>query len=796
LKNGCLIAFLLCTSLLCSQSYTVTGDVIDEQSKPVAFANILLLKVQDSTVISGTISNEAGAFEFNEIESSRYIIKISFISYEDSFYNMELTSDMKVPSIILKESIEALSEVEITYKKPTIKREVDRLVFNVEKTALSEGNMLEVLRSTPQVLVLDNAITVKGSTPTVYINDRRVHISASEIVELLEGTSASNIKSVEVITNPPARYDAESGVVLSIIMSKNLVTGYNGSIFSNFTQGVYPKTNVGMTNYFKGERINIFANYSYNSSHIDRMDQEEINYPGAQWKSQRDRDTKSETHNFSLNFDWDLSENDVISVSTNTQFLPYFKFVTQSRTDISPRVDDAIAKFNSENLSLDSKHNLGFDFDYVHVFKKDNARLSLNSHYTTYDYNREQHVETDYFLGNDSFFEANHFDSHSNQDTEILTTQIDYALPISESASFEIGAKVSNISSSSSIIHNDIIGNAEVLNLENTDTFKYDETVYAGYISYDTSGDKWSLSTGLRVEQTLIDAISITLNQTNDQNYLEWFPTANLGFQASDKVNLYTNYKRSIGRPSYSSLNPFKFYLNDNSFSTGNPALKPIFTDQFKLGVSINNMFTIESYYKKYDNNIFEIPIQDNVTNTLAYTTLNINFTEEIGLDLEAYFDVSNRWTTYIGASFYNYSDNATLLGSTFKRDKWSNYTLWSNDFSLLKDKSLSANFTLVYVHNTVQGLRVVGSRTETNLSFRKTMFKGKGSLSLAISDLFDTQDIYTATKFFNQNSSVNTDLDTRYIKLGFRYNFGNTRLSTNERASSVDERDRLGNKH
>jgi len=781
---------------MCSQSYTVTGEVIDENSYPVAYANILLLKVQDSTIISGTTSNEEGQFIFNDITPNSYIIKTSFISYEDGFYNIELTRDLKVPSIILKESIEALSEIEITYKKPTIKREVDRLVFNVEKTALSEGNMLEVLRSTPQVLVLDNAITVKGSTPTVYINDRRVHISASEIVELLEGTSASNIKSVEVITNPPARYDAESGVVLSIIMSKNLVTGYNGSIFSNYTQGVFPKTNYGMTNYFKGEKINVFANYSYNNKQIDRLDDEVINYPGEQWKSKRDRNTWSETHNFSLNFDWDLSKNDAISFSANTQFLPYFKFITKSKTEITPTNNDIIGEFNSQNLSKDSKYNLGFDFDFVHVFEKDKARLSINSHYTNYDYRRRQDVETDYFLGDGSFLEHNHFETDSNQDTEILTSQIDYSLPIGDSASFEAGAKISNIESSSDIIHNDIIGNTTILNLDNTDDFKYDETVYAGYISYDTSGEKWSLSTGLRVEKTIIEAKSVSLNQTNDQNYLEWFPTLNLGYQVSDKVNIYTNYKRSIGRPSYSSLNPFKFYLNDNSFSTGNPALKPVFTDQIKVGISINNIFTIETYYKKYDNNIFEIPLQDNATNTLAYTTINIDFTEEIGLDLEAYFDVTNRWTTYFGASFYNYSDNATLFGTPIKRDKWSNYTIWSNDFSFLKDKSLSTNFSIVYVHNTVQGLREVGSRTETNLSFRKTMFKGKGSLSLIISDLFDTQDVYTATKFFNQNSSVNTDLDTRYIKLGFRYNFGNTKLSTNERSSSVDERDRLGNKH
>jgi hypothetical protein len=180
------------------------------------------LKASDSTTVTGTSSDEYGEYIINDIAKGSYILKTSFIGFKDNFKSIEVNDNSSNINIVLEESIEALNEVQLFFEKPTLKREADRLVFKVENTALSQGNLLEVLRSTPSVLVLENSILVKNTTPTVYINDRKVHLSSSELIELLQGTSASNIKSVEVITNPSAKYDADSGVVLNIVMSKIL----------------------------------------------------------------------------------------------------------------------------------------------------------------------------------------------------------------------------------------------------------------------------------------------------------------------------------------------------------------------------------------------------------------------------------------------------------------------------------------------------------------------------------------------------------------------------------------------
>ena len=787
-----LVLLFFSTTTIWSQSFTVSGNIVDESNHPIAYSNILLLRTQDSTIVYGTTSDDNGNFLFKNISPNTYILKTSFISYIDNYTSINIAQDTQIPTLVLKENIEALSEIELVYKKPTLKREADRLVFNVENTALSQGNLVEVLRSTPSVLVLDNTILVKNGTPAVYINDRKIHLSSSELIELLQGTSASNIKSVEVITNPSAKYDADSGIVLNIIMSKNLITGYNGSVFSNYTQGVFPKYSVGTSHYFKGDKTNVFLNYSYNARKDDRVDVKRVFYPAEEWKTNLDRNTWSETHNLGFNLDYNLNEKSSLALSANVQFLPYSKYLARGITDIESS-SKAFDRFISHNLSRDNKHNLGFDLDYNYNINE-TSKLSFNSHYTNYDYQRKQDVNSDYF---DGFIivDQTAFNVKSNQDTNIFTSQLDYALVPNDKSSLNSGIKFSNVKTGSGILQNDIIAGEEVLNTDNTNTFDYAEDVYAAFIDYSYNGEKLTFSAGLRAEQTNIEGISSN-GQNSKQDYLEFFPTANLSLQISESVNSYVNFKRSIQRPNYSNLNPFVYFLNDNTIVTGNPNLQPKFDTKYLLGTSIKDRFVFEIYYKKYKNNIFELPIQDNDNNTVTYTPVNIDSTEEIGFDFEAFLNITDKWFLYFGTSTYNYKDTGTISGITVKRDKWANYSDLTNSFSFLKDNSLTASMAIIYVGKNVQGLQTIHSRWDTYLSIDKTLFKGQGNVSLSISDFFNRQDYFTTTNFLDQNSTESNDMDSRYIKLGFRYKFGNTKLSTNQRSTSKEELDRLKKNH
>lgn len=797
LKKVYAAILLLSSSFIFAQSFSIEGKITDASSNPIAYANILLLKTADSTAITGTTSDDNGLFRFDTILQGQYILKTSYIGFEDVLINMDLIANINLNTIILKEQVESLNEVQLVYVKPTLQRQADRLVFNVERTSLIEGNMLDVIRNTPGVLVLDNSILIKNTAPTVYINDRKVNLNVSEVIELLEGTSAVNIKSIEVITNPSAQYDADSGKVLNIVMSKNLATGYSGSVFTNYTQGVFPKTAYGISNFFKGSKLNAFVNYSYNKRKIDRVNVEIVNYLNEQYRSNIDRNIWSKTHNISFNFDYNFNENNRLSLSSNMLLLPYFKYVTKNKTNIVPRISDSIARFNSNNLSRDLKHNLGFNLDYEHKFKKDNARLALNTHITIYDYRRKQKVDSDYFLGNGSFLESNAFRTRSDQATDIFTSQIDYSLPIEDAATFRTGLKFSNVRTDSKIDQTDIMGDFEIMDPENSDAFDYVENVYAAYLNYEKSWDKVDLNIGLRAEQTNVEGNSMSLVESNLQDYLEWFPSISLSHDISEKTKIYTNYKRSIKRPNYNNLNPFRFFLNDNTIVTGNPALQPVLIDHVVLGTTLgNDRYTLEAYYMEREGNIFELPIQDNINNVITYTPVNFSKTIEFGFDFLTYFDVTERWAMSFLTSFYNTNDKGSLNNENVEIDQWANYSEMSNRISFLKDKSLIADFVLTYISKNVQGFQTVDSRLLSELSMSKSILKGKGILSLHISDLFNDHDFLVKTKYLDQDSSIYTNLDNRYVRLGFRYKFGNTKLSSNARDLTQEERERLSERN
>lgn len=781
-----------------AQEFSISGTVVDEQNTPVAFANVLLLN-EDDTIVTGTSTNKSGGFELNEQEKNTYKLKISFLGYNDHVETFKLLKNKTFTSIVLKENAQALESVTLNSKRPTLKKEADRLVFNVENSALSEGNLLEVLRSTPGVLILDNTITVKNSAPTVFINDRKVNLSASEVTQLLENSPANTIKKVEVITNPPAKYDAESGTVLNIVMSKNLITGYRGNIFSNYTQGVFPRYNAGINQFYKTNKINLNLNYSFTKSKINRNNYDRVNYLKTdgtldeKWETNANRNTRSNTHNINLNFDYLIDDSNTLSFSANTLLIPYYDYRINGNTEVKDVMGAELFNFNAKNKSEDEKYNLGFDLDFLHRFKN-NSKITFNAHYTDYDYHRNQNVNSAYFFLDATLNNSTGFNTFSNQNTNIVTSQIDYTLPINDSSQFDLGVKFSNIKTNSDINQFDIdqaTGNT-TLDPLNSNVYNYDESIFAAYTTYDKSWDKWSFNGGLRVEQTTVEGLSVSNNEKNTQDYLEWFPTLNLSFQATENASIYTNFKRSISRPSYQLLNPFNFFLNDNTVVTGNPFLKPQFSNKFLLGTGLYDFLTVEVFYLTNKDAINEIPIQDNTNNIIAFTPTNINKSTEYGLDIEFYKSLTNRWFLYLANSLVNTEEQLTVDAINVKRNKWYNYSILSTDYSFLKDNSLSANLTLTRVGKLIMGLQTVDARLYSDLSIRKQLLNKKATLSLAIADLFNQQDHGVTNKYLNQDSYSFRDADTRYIKVGFSYKFGNTTLQTNERSKDIIERNRL----
>ncbi|WP_339339873.1 carboxypeptidase-like regulatory domain-containing protein, partial [Croceitalea sp. MTPC6] len=280
MKNFLLSFFLVLFVFGCcfSQTFKISGKVVNTENEIIPFANVLLLSASDSTFVKGTSASESGFFELPNVEPNLYLLQASYIGRGSKPLALDIKKDVSLGALIIPSTAENLDEVVVTARRPTVQRLSDRLVFNVENTVISQGNSWDILKNTPGVIVNQNDLQIRGQNATVYLNDRRVQLSGQEVQDLLQGLTGTAIKSVEVIANPPARYDAESGPILNIVTSKSIVPGYKGSVNGSYTQAVFPKFSLGTSHYYKTDKLNLFANYSINPKKELRKTKKGINF--------------------------------------------------------------------------------------------------------------------------------------------------------------------------------------------------------------------------------------------------------------------------------------------------------------------------------------------------------------------------------------------------------------------------------------------------------------------------------------------------------------------------------------
>ena len=330
MKNTLLFLILVCAAFgsCFSQTFKITGKVVNTNNELIPFANVLLLNASDSTFVKGTSASEEGVFEFLEIEPDLYLLQASYIGRGSKPLALDIKKDVSLGALIIPSETENLDEVVVTARRPTIKRLSDRLVFNVENTVASQGSSWDILRNTPGVIVNQDDLQIRGKTATVYLNDRKVQLSGQEVQELLLGLSGGVVKSIEVIANPPARYDAESGPILNIVTSKNIIPGYKGSVNGSFTQAVFPKYNFGTSHYFKTDKLSVFANYSVSPKKELRKTAKGINYINdtdtvfSIWSINNDEVKETTAQNGTVILDYTFDDKNSLNFTSNLSFNP------------------------------------------------------------------------------------------------------------------------------------------------------------------------------------------------------------------------------------------------------------------------------------------------------------------------------------------------------------------------------------------------------------------------------------------------------------------------------------------
>ncbi|SHJ75089.1 Outer membrane receptor proteins, mostly Fe transport [Arenibacter nanhaiticus] len=782
------------------QEFQISGEVRQTNGQNIAFANLVLLHASDSSFVTGTASDENGFFAFNNIAPNAYFLQASYIGNSSPFRRIELTSNTSLETIFLDNEIQELHEVVVVSNKPTVVKKVDRLVFNIENTALSESDIWEVLKNTPSVFVMNEKITVKGESGVqIYINDKRVQLPQSDVLQLLSGTGASAVQAIEVISAPPAKYDAEGGAIINIKMKKNLVSGYNGAVFNRYEQGVFPQQMLGTNHYFKGKKLETSFNYSFGQEKfLTRytdvtyfMDQGNVR---ETWTSYLESIDKRKKHTASVFLDYPLDDNNTLAFSSIASLRPLGNARDFSDTRIQEQDTPNGSGFYTNIDSESEGVNTAFYLDYIRKLNPEGARLSFNSHLTYYQYEREQLLSTDFYDNNRRVANENDFSTTNDQQTNLYSLQTDYQSPIGEKSTLETGLKYALINSESRIDQVGFDRDQPGIDPTEKGVFLYDEHIWAAYASFQTQGEKWSLKSGLRAEYTETTSNFSQLNKKVKKDYLELFPSLYLRFAPHDNHQWGLSVKRSIARPSYDKVNPFQVFQSNNSVVEGNMDLQPSFKHSAIFSYTYQSDYTFELFYRYHTNIIRLLTFQDNEYELLRFRTSNVDRELAYGSDFIYNKGVAKFWDTYFLASYFYSAERFVDLDSQQKIDQglWTLLVKWNNNFSLLKDKSLSGNINFMYVSPIIRGNSRQEKYNEWEISLKKTVFGKRGILSMGLTDVFKQFNLRNTRKYGNQYNTSVYRPDGRIFSLGFRYKFGNLGIKDNYRSKNVEERNRL----
>lgn len=790
--------FIFILALSTTAQNDLTGSITNNGNEPLAYSNVVLFKMPDSVFYKASYSDEKGKFKIANCAAGAYTLQVSSVGYVPLSRKLTLNQSTDIGAIILNANQEELDAVVVNAARPTIDKRPDRLVFNVENTVLSTGNTQNLLKNTPGVFEMEGTYMVQNSPAVIYINNKRVYLTSEELDALLRGYSADNIKSVEVITNPPASYDAEGVAVININTSKGISLGYKGNVNGQWTQGTFTKYQIGTSHFYKNDWLNVYANYNYNPRKDFKLDDSRIGFfnpdgtRSERWFSELEKVDRSDAHNFNTIVDITVNDKNSLSFSGNLSSNQNNDVTYDNETLILQDGSTTFTGFDANSLFEKNRTNGFVNAQWQHSINDAGASLSLEGNYIFTDSDQLQNLNTTFFDQNGNTTGTNSFLTDAFQEIDIYTAKLDYNTTIG-SYDLSSGLKFSNVTSTSSQDFFDTDAGS-TLNPALSDLFLYDETIFAGYAQVDRYWEKWSLTAGLRVEQTDVEGDSRSLGQVNTQEYLEFFPNLALTNQVNENNSYTLSYKRTIDRPRYSDLNPFSTFLNDFAFNTGNPNLQPAFNNKFTLSWNHQNTWFVDAYFLYTKDLLSDVPFQNNSNNTLNTQSVNLNYELQYSIDAATFQYINNSWYTGASASLF-YMENETRALQSGNVDVVTSTTgLYLNSFNrinLAEDRTLSMDVDVSYISSILFGTYEWGGSFASNLSFNKSLWDRRAQLTLKLTDIFNTQNQRMSTRYLNQDNSYLALPETRTISVGFTYNFGNFRLENNE-VTTPEEQERI----
>ena len=798
LKLLVLLAFVAHSSY---RQNRIGGPVQNDVGEPISFANVLLLKAKDSSLVKGTITTENGQFSFESILQGHYILSISMIGFKPGFSELRIeeSSKIRLPPIILSEGLE-LDEVVVISKKNLYVQKIDRMVINVASSVLSAGSSaLEILERSPGVVVdrQNNAISLVGKSGVfVMINGKQSYMPVSSLVQMLEGMSANNIETIELITTPPANFDAEGNAgFINIMLKEQTDVGFNGSYSLSAGVGNGNTTSNNISFNYRKKRVNLFGNYSFlrnGQGQLFQFDRTFINENGNanRVSTISDRSPIQRNHNIRTGLDYQVADKTIVGLLfwyNDNKFS--MEAVNDSQETIDGIPESFVELLTTERNQL---QNFGSNFNFKHNFKDDEF-LSFDLDYLKYNIENPTSYTNSFFDGSNNFLREELTTAAKNTPINIIVGKTDYSKRLNDKIKLDVGVKIATNNFENDVVVGTFQSQDFIVDSTLTDKSDLEERILAGYGSMEYAfNDKTSLQLGLRYEHTDSQLNSEKQGKVVDRVFGELFPTAYIAHKFNDSLGLNFSYSRRITRPTFNDMAPFVIFIDPNTFFAGNPAVQPAISNSVKF--DCNFLSTILSaQYSVEDGTISTFQTQfDEVNERLIFGAENLDKTKIFSLTLGLPITVANWWKMQNSFIYLNTNVTNTTEGNLF--------TLKQNTFninhtqSFTLPKNISAEINVNYNSPSIislVGTAVLDEFYSINLGIQKK-FRGEGgTLGFKINDLLDSVKWVFRTDLPDQNLNILNSVDffNRTFMITYSRNFGNAKLkSARERETGAEE--------
>jgi outer membrane receptor protein involved in Fe transport len=769
----------------------LNGQVIDEKQKPVEFAAVSLLKA-DSAVLKSTITDSLGRYSFEVSESGNFSISISAVGYKKGSGKATISGDQAnfdVPAIILAPDSKRLNEVTITSKKPFIERRADKLIVNVEGSAVAVGNTaLEVLKKAPGVsLDKDDNISMNGkSSVLVMLDGKPTYMSNADLANMLRSMQSTQIETIELITNPSAKYDAAgNGGIINIKTKRNKNLGFNGNISLGSGYGRTSKYNGSGNLNFRQGKLNLFGSYNYSNNGNKNI-----------FELQRKVVDGSVITNFDQNNSWDARrENNGFKAGVDffaTKKTTFGILINGYNNSVDENSASGTAIFNLP-ASIDSaidvtgrnkQHfkNTAFNFNFKTNLDTNGRELSFDADYSKYN-GRMNEFRDSYYSNFSDNPPVEYINNLAPAKIEVRSAKLDYTHPLSKTLKLETGWKSSWVTTDNNLQFSTLVGSTWTSDKNRSNHFIYKENINAAYINLNKTFKSTTLQMGLRGEHTNSNGNSVTLASVIERDYIKLFPSVSLSQKLGKDHQLGMSYSRRIDRPSYDNLNPFIFLLDKYTYQQGNPSLNPQYTKSLQLSYTFKGATTATLGYSKTTDVMTQITEQNDETKITYAQERNLDNQIIYSFNIYSPLKIKKWWNVNTNAQVFNMGFTADLLGSRLKADQTVFQANIDNQFTITK--TLGAELSSWYMSPLRYGIFQIENSPSVNLGFKKSFNSSKLNMKLNVNDIFNSQRNRGSTNYANMDLNFMNKWESRVVNLSLSYRFGRSEVKPERRRST-----------